>query len=51
MGDEPLWNAFVTALRIRVGIGDGSIVALSMTCTTATVPIVVSYGRAEAAQD
>src|SRR5213593_1977028 len=27
LGDEPLWNAFVTALRIRVGIEDGSIVA------------------------
>ena len=25
--DEPLWNAFVTALRIRVGIEDGGIVA------------------------
>jgi type VI secretion system protein ImpG len=25
--DEPMWNAFVTALRIRVGIEDGSIVA------------------------
>jgi radical SAM superfamily enzyme YgiQ (UPF0313 family) len=25
--DEPLWDAFVTALRIRVGIEDGSIVA------------------------
>ena len=25
--DEPLWKAFVTALRIRVGIEDGSIVA------------------------
>lgn len=25
--DEPLWQAFVTALRIRVGIEDGSIVA------------------------
>src|SRR5438552_9030552 len=24
--DEPMWNAFVTALRIRVGIEDGSIV-------------------------
>ena len=25
--DEPMWRAFVTALRIRVGIEDGSIVA------------------------
>jgi len=25
--DEPLWNAFVAALKIRVGIEDGSIVA------------------------
>src|SRR5438067_6474167 len=25
--DEPMWSAFVTALRIRVGIEDGSIVA------------------------
>lgn len=25
--DEPLWTAFVTALRIRVGIEDGSIIA------------------------
>ena len=27
MRDEPLWKAFLTALRIRVGIEDGSIVA------------------------